>query len=138
MLAQGMGNLVAEYSRKLRIGEIQFLYEPTVYHDLAARHGVRVPVIGLQRVDFPLPAGSVTSEHRGHGNQTLGDVAHASSQSRVRVELAGLARFLQLLRVGLFSTRGDILVGNEHALFAVNADSTGLGGLDRRTGSGSA
>ncbi len=114
---------------ELGVRELQPVDETAVHHDLAARHGVGVHVVGRKRVDLPFPAGCVGTECAGRGNQPLRNGTDAGCERRVRIELAGLARFLEFLGVGLRGTPLDVVLGDEHLLLALDADRTGGGGL---------
>ena len=59
----------------------------------------------------------------------MGDSAHAHRQRGVFVELAFLARLLQLLVVGLIGTFLDVLFGHQHLLLALDTNGTRRRGL---------
>ncbi len=130
VFAKRVGHLVANHGGELGIREIEFLNDAAVDHDLAARHAVGVQLVRGQRVHFPGPARRVGAECGRPGDELLRDVPNARGQRAVRVELALGLGLLLLLVVGLSGALLDLLLRNQHPLFAIHADSASLGGLD--------
>ena len=121
---------------KLIVGEIfgaeaEALHQARVHRDLAPGHAPGVELLGCQDDHFPVPLGGVRTEVAGLGNQPVGDGPHPLHLAGVAVEevLAGgrLHHLLKLLARGLFD-RG---LGDHHALLAVHAHCSTLGGAHR-------
>ncbi|MNG02019.1 hypothetical protein D3C84_850240 [compost metagenome] len=135
MLTQGVGDFMAHDRGDFIVGQLQFVDQPGVKNDLAARAAVGVELIALDQVDFPLPLGRVRTEVRRLGNQPVGNRLNPPGFIAGLVQHTFAGRLAHCLLIGLGVHLVDLLRGQhaEHVLLALNAYGAATGGIDRLT-----
>jgi hypothetical protein len=73
VLAQGVGDFMAQDGGDFVVGQFQAVDQARVENDLAARPAVGVELIALDQIDFPLPLRRIRTKHRSLGDQSIGD-----------------------------------------------------------------
>ncbi|MNP30340.1 hypothetical protein D3C76_1234070 [compost metagenome] len=135
MLAQGVGDFVAEDGGDFVVGQLQAVHQAGVENDLAARPAVGVELIALDQIDFPLPLGRIRAEDRRLGNQSIGNHLDALGIATGLVQHSLAARLTHRLLIRLGVHLIDLIRGQhaEHVLLALDTDGATAGGVDRLT-----
>ena len=77
VLAQRVGDFVAHHHGHFVVGELQGFQDAGVESDLAARHAIRVDLVGAQQVDLPAPIAGARVPVECKRNDAAGNRAQA-------------------------------------------------------------